>query len=509
MKVQIGLVLLLFLSTANSLKILGMFPIPILSHFKFFHSILRELADAGHDVTVVSHFPDNDAPVNYKDLLLPKSDLALNSVDLEVFKNAPWSTYIVTFWRLQQNGFKECDLIFSSPVLQTILKSNQKFDVILLEQFNNDCLMAVAWKLKTPVIALSSCLLLPWHYDRIGNPLFPSYIPNVLVGYSNKMNFFQRFNNWIGVNVLNLMYQYITVPETDKIIQKYMKNDNVPSVSELVKETSLMFVNTHYSISGSRPMTPMMIELGGIHIKEKKPLDPELKALLDSAKNGVIYVSWGSMIRGSSLPDDKRKILLNTFASLKQKVLWKFENDTLQDQPKNVFIRKWLPQRDILCHPNVRAFISHGGLLGISEAVYCGIPIIVTPFFGDQFQNAATVEARGIGYIVRYRDMTEETIKIAITNALSPEALQRAKTVSYSFRNRPMKPAEAAVWWVEYVSATRGAPLLKSHANNLSVFTYYSFDIYITIATGLIVIIALCIFIIRMCFGRRNKSKTD
>lgn len=111
----------------------------------------------------------------------------------------------------------------------------------------------------------------------------------------------------------------------------------------------MMFVNTHYSFTGSRPNAPTVLELGGIHIKDAKPLDPELKAILDSAKEGVIYVSWGSMIRAESLPEEKRNSLLKAFGSFKQKVLWKWENETLPNQPKNVHIQKWMPQRDILC----------------------------------------------------------------------------------------------------------------------------------------------------------------
>lgn len=110
-----------------------------------------------------------------------------------------------------------------------------------------------------------------------------------------------------------------------------------------------MFVNSHYSFSGSRPNAPTVVELGGIHIKEEKPLDPKLKALLDSATDGVIYVSWGSMIRAESLPYEKRNDLLKAFGSFRQKVLWKWENETLPDQPKNVHIQKWMAQRDILC----------------------------------------------------------------------------------------------------------------------------------------------------------------
>lgn len=81
-------VLLLILASsinyADSLKVLGIFPHPGVSHFHFFHPIMRGLADAGHDVTVVSHFPDKGAPANYKDLRLPKTDLLTNAVDLEV-----------------------------------------------------------------------------------------------------------------------------------------------------------------------------------------------------------------------------------------------------------------------------------------------------------------------------------------------------------------------------------------------------------------------------------------
>lgn len=90
------------------------------------------------------------------------------------------------------------------------------------------------------------------------------------------------------------------------------------------------------------------------------------------------------MVRSASMPDEKRQHLVNAFASVKQRVLWKWENETLPNQPKNVRISKWLQQRDILCHPNVKAFVSHGGLLGSTETVHCGVAAVFTPMFGDQ-----------------------------------------------------------------------------------------------------------------------------
>lgn len=70
---------------------------------------------------------------------------------------------------------------------------------------------------------------------------------------------------------------------------------------------------------------------------------------MDSAEHGVIYVSWGSLIQFSSMPEGTREELLLTFGALKQQIVWKFENDTLPNKPKNVYISKWLPQKDVLC----------------------------------------------------------------------------------------------------------------------------------------------------------------
>ncbi len=110
------------------------------------------------------------------------------------------------------------------------------------------------------------------------------------------------------------------------------------------------------------------------------------------------------------------------------------------------------------------------------ESVYCGVPMVLIPWYFDQFLNAAAAVDRGMGYIVQYDDITEETIKAAIKEALKPETLENARKVSYSFKNQQNTPAESAVWWTEYVAKTNGAPLLQSHSKYLTTFVYYSFD---------------------------------
>lgn len=68
---------------------------------------------------------------------------------------------------------------------------------------------------------------------------------------------------------------------------------------------------------------------------------------MDNAKHGVIYFSMGSNLNSQTMPDELKQSFLKMFGSLKQTVLWKFEDD-LPNKPNNVHILKWAPQPSIL-----------------------------------------------------------------------------------------------------------------------------------------------------------------
>lgn len=60
---------------------------------------------------------------------------------------------------------------------------------------------------------------------------------------------------------------------TDDALLKKRFGGDVPPVADLSKKLSLMLVNTHYSLSGPRALSPKVIEIGGVHIKEPKAID--------------------------------------------------------------------------------------------------------------------------------------------------------------------------------------------------------------------------------------------
>jgi glucuronosyltransferase len=75
----------------------------------------------------------------------------------------------------------------------------------------------------------------------------------------------------------------------------------------------------------------------------------DLETFVAGAKDGVILFSLGSMIRTSTLPKENAAALIKAFGQLKQRVIWKWEDEAPGQLPKNVRLQKWLPQFDVLC----------------------------------------------------------------------------------------------------------------------------------------------------------------
>lgn len=96
-----------------------------------------------------------------------------------------------------------------------------------------------------------------------------------------------------------------------------------------------MLVNNHWSYTKPRPLMPNMINVGGVHIRDPKPLPEDIKSFLDGAENGAIYLSIGSYLQSSSMPEETVNKIVKVFGKLKQRVLWKYEAK-LKNMPKNV-----------------------------------------------------------------------------------------------------------------------------------------------------------------------------
>ncbi|CAI6363070.1 unnamed protein product [Macrosiphum euphorbiae] len=81
----------------------------------------------------------------------------------------------------------------------------------------------------------------------------------------------------------------------------------------------------------------------------------------------------------------------------------------MEDKPKNMMTKQWLPQRDILLHNNVKLFISHGGISGLYEALDDGVPVLGFPLVGDQPRNINNLVNASIAISLDLLSVTEDS----------------------------------------------------------------------------------------------------
>lgn len=67
------------ITATRSANILAFAPMPFKSHFRGFQPLFKELADRGHNLTVVSTFPLKKPSANYTDIPIKVNESILKS----------------------------------------------------------------------------------------------------------------------------------------------------------------------------------------------------------------------------------------------------------------------------------------------------------------------------------------------------------------------------------------------------------------------------------------------
>ncbi len=70
-------------------------------------------------------------------------------------------------------------------------------------------------------------------------------------------------------------------------------------------------------------------------------------------------------------------------------------------------------------HPNIKLVITHGGMLGVQEAVYHAVPYLGWPFAFDQKSNVAMLKRRGMGLKLDWDKVNDEHVNKLITQLIN------------------------------------------------------------------------------------------
>ncbi|XP_029346054.1 2-hydroxyacylsphingosine 1-beta-galactosyltransferase isoform X2 [Acyrthosiphon pisum] len=489
------------ITIARASNILVFMPMPFKSHVRGFQPLFEELSRRGHNVTVVSSYPQNRQIANYTDIgpFISKN----HERNVMEMVNMNFVTSALSVWEV---GVKFSKILTHKAMVDFLQTNSVSFDLVIIETCCQEYTVALGHKFNAPVINLVPTMLWSSISKWIHVPSTFSYIPNVLLEITSDMSFTQRLKNTI-TGVLQLYIEnYLYLPKMKEVMDThfiYKGWESRPSLEDMLNNVSLTLVNSHHAVGVSRPYLPGVIDVGGMHIKESNSLSEDLQTFIESAEHGVIYFSFGSLINLNHLPKEKLNVFFGTIEKLKQKVILKWIPDGSIKLSQNVLTGSWFPQSDILAHPNVRLFITHGGLHSLEETVYYAKPVVAVPFFGDQHLNMKLVETKGYGKVVDYFEITEESFGNAIKEVLSdPTFKKNVEIQSRVYRDQPMKPLQRAVYWVEYVIRNGGAGHLKSDSVELNDMQYFLFDIVFILLILIVCIVWSCYLIVV-----RNASK--
>ncbi|CAL4064935.1 unnamed protein product [Meganyctiphanes norvegica] len=502
--------LLFIYGHASRILVLG--PVAFKSHANFYMDIAKALTDHKHEVTIVLPYR-HGAPSNITEIVLPVGEMSTKLPDLFKYGTTGFFKFCgehcmpLCFEGLLSDEFKSIDL--------------DDFDILLMSSWMSECFYGALDKINIPYILVQPFGLEFDYISRdLGNPFFRSFNPHIFLGYSpsgdDGLPFTQRL---LG----SLLGQFFTLAnwnnfrpngEMTKLWQQRgLCDDDCPDFYGVRLNASMIIINSiRTSENVANPYGPTVVHAGGIHLKPAKTLSQDLKEwIMNSGDSGFILFSLGSVVKASNMPEESRRLLLSVLGSLPHRVLWKWDQDTMENLPDNVHLSKWLPQQDLLGDARVRLFITHGGLHSTQEAMFNAVPVVGLPVFSDQYMNMAAVESQGWGRTLDWNNLTEENIYEAITDVINNdkyklEATRRSRVI----RDQFLAPQDIVNYWVEYVIRHKGAQHLQSPVKHMPWYKLYNVDVWTSIILCFALVIYICMLLLKSllrCIIRRTKLK--
>ncbi|CAH1641751.1 unnamed protein product [Spodoptera littoralis] len=492
-------------------RILGFFPFPSISHQVVFRPLMHELARRGHDVTVITPdpaFPKGGTPANFTEIDVHDASYRLWHEQFVATPKGQKGNLVKDFNIIYKLTVKIIDTQLKDVEVQRLLNDkNQTFDLIIVEAMMRPAVV-LSHIYKAPVILMSSFGTFSDNYAVMGAPIHPFLYPFTVSRRLHSTSLWEKIGHLYDYIMIEMIHRNNYIEE-NRMLRSHFGPD-LPSIEEMNNNVAMMFLNLYPVFEGNHPVPPSVIHMGGIHQIPDKPLPQDLKSYLDSSKNGVIYVSFGTNVDPALFPPEKIATFVRTFSRLPYDVLWKWNKDELPGRTDNIKISKWLPQSDLLKHPKIKAFITQGGLQSTDEAITAGVPLIGVPMYGDQWYDVVKYEKLKIGVKLELDTITDEDLENAIHKVIDDDSYRRnIKKLRELMTDEPMSPLERVVWWTEHVLRHGGASHLRGPAANMSWAEYLELDLVLTLLLALIITTATIVLLAKYIYDKVLRKYVD
>ena len=509
-------VLLVMAQRHEGAKVL-MLPTSIGSHMRLHTRLGVELTTEGHEVTLAwpSHVKFPEAARGTKlEVLIYKVHLKesyMNSKEhaAEIVKYAMTESFMEKMDMMndmlqhEMHGFEmECEDMFADEVFMKKVRS-AKFDLALVDAACISCYYMLPYSMDLPYISLSIPVAPPLLY-RV--PALPSFTADILLEYTNEMSFQERMVTLLAQ--LSFMYM-VNDTAVDHFSAKYAPGKPKLGVYGMTLRSAMFFFLDDDIVLYPKPQMPNTISIGDIMGRPSQTLPADLLEFVESSKEGVIIVSFGSFI--NDIPEEVIRKICDALKRVNQNIIWKLKNPEYCQIPEKLLALKWIPQNDLLGHPNVKLFITHGGISSFFETVYHATPVIACPLFLDQVYTAKVYDAKHYGKYIRLLDFTSQELLDKINTVLSDKLIaEKIQLASMLLRNKPQTAAKRASYWIDHV-AKYGSDHLRSSAFELNPYQFFMIDLFFCIFVVLLFFVLLSLGCLYCAFKLIMKccKKTD
>ena len=162
-----------------------------------------------------------------------------------------------------------CDRIYENPEFQDFI--NQKYDLVIMNGFINNCFDGVIYKIGAPHILITTMAAPTFITEFTGNYLPSSFVPIPFFDFSDNMSFKDRLLNGLINWLLRGIFEVYGRGKYEGSYRKHLGQD-IPGIQEIHRNVSLLFMNSHFSLTYPRPNLPDNVEVGGMHCRPAKPL---------------------------------------------------------------------------------------------------------------------------------------------------------------------------------------------------------------------------------------------
>ncbi|CAK1554025.1 unnamed protein product [Leptosia nina] len=462
----------------DSARILIVFSTHWVSHQAVFRPVILELVRRGHKVTSITAQPifknrkfDNFIEIDVCNVSKHVADDLVGN-KLKLAKDVV-SQYEET-WKALSNNFKH--QLYSDEV-KKLVANGMKFDVILTELCARSNII-LGYIADAPVIEVSSFGSFIDTTETIGSVTHPALYPLAFrENYGSETILGQMSEVYKHYKVLR-GYQNYEVEENEMLKRRF--GNDVPPISEIRKKyVQATFLNVVPIWDSNRPVPPNLIYIGSLPNYVPKELPHDLKEFLDASEHGVIYMSFGTSYPTELLKCDTVNAIVKAFTHLPYSVVWKWDDVNMR-LPEKIRLYKWVPQADLLRHPNVKLFITQAGLHSTDDAIQAGVPMLAIPLAWDQSLNAHKHRELGLGITLEPKNVSEGNLVKAIQAIIEDDRYRRnVKTVLEAMRTAPNSSLGRAVSWIEFVALHKNLTYLKTTAAVLTWREYYELDLFI------------------------------